>query len=415
MDPGVWRRPRRQRKMPCDAIKHDGVPCGARAKNGGKCGTHAKSTATPANYVGFLAARFSYIIGPAIGGTNYGVPFRTHAVLREATREQLMTWIEEAETILRPHFPGFTGPFCSSNFLQINNARAMTPRQRAEARVPHHIAHQVHLLHEWAQHFHTILLRCWNIVHFPLNAAPSINDIYNPEYIETFVRPYLVANWARFPAPIPEQLHRCFLNMGILGQTEIRDISTVVPAFVAARNEFLADNQNVHRTETVKYVTSIYAKLRAIAVPADQRTVAELLYHCKLSDAATLQFVKHYLEPVDIYEIPKPYPKAIDGVWAYIRVHPEKEELYVRVRDELEDNVGMCAQGNLSRLCNILSGYLDGITPPVAKGELTQQKIAAIANDSEGNKVTRGRVALRELGIPEDDWAPWIEALEAME
>jgi hypothetical protein len=402
--------------MPCDAIKHDGVPCGARAKNGGKCGTHAKSTATPANYVGFLAARYSYIIGPAIGGTNYGVPFRMHAVLRESTREQLMTWIEEAETILRPHFPGYTGPFCSSNFLQINNARVMTPRQRAEARVPRHIAHQAHLLHEWAQHFHTLLLRCLRIVPDRAPAIPPrIDDIYTPEYITTQVRPYLVMNWAHFPGLLTEQLHRCFLNMGILGQTEIRDISTVVPAFVAARNEFVADNQNVHRTETVKYVTDIYKKLCAIAVPADQRTVAELLYHCKLGDAATLQFVKHYLEPVDIYEISKPYPKAIDGVWAYIRVHPEKEELYVRVRDELEDNVGMCAQGNLSRLCNILSGYLDGITPPVAKGELTQQKIAAIANDDEGNKVARGRVALRELGVPEDDWAPWIEALEAME
>jgi hypothetical protein len=117
---------------------------------------------------------------------------------------------------------------------------------------------------------------------------------------------------------------------------------------------------------------------------------------------------------VSIYEIPDAYPKALDGVWAYIRSHPEKDELYRRVKDELTDNIGMCAQGNLSRLCNILSGYLDGVIPPVAKGELIQQKISAIAMDADGDKVMRGRAILRELDVPEDEWEPWIEALEGL-
>jgi hypothetical protein len=70
----------------------------------------------------------------------------------------------------------------------------------------------------------------------------------------------------------------------------------------------------------------------------------------------------------------------------------------------------MCAQGNLSRLCNILSGYIDGVAP-ISKSEILQQKISVIAADAEGNKVDRARTLLRELGFPEAEWGVWLDAL----
>jgi hypothetical protein len=78
----------------------------------------------------------------------------------------------------------------------------------------------------------------------------------------------------------------------------------------------------------------------------------------------------------------------------------------------MNDNIGMCAQGNLSRICNILCGYLEEFKPPVPQGILVQNAIAAIAMDSEGNKVGRATSALKELLVPESEWSVWLEALE---
>jgi hypothetical protein len=44
---------------------------------------------------------------------------------------------------------------------------------------------------------------------------------------------------------------------------------------------------------------------------------------------------------------------------SYSKHSPNNEDLKKILASELEDNIGMCQQGNLTRLCNILSGYLD--------------------------------------------------------
>jgi hypothetical protein len=125
-----------------------------------------------------------------------------------------------------------------------------------------------------------------------------------------------------------------------------------------------------------------------------------------------MQAVRFYTEKANIYEIDKAYTRALDAVVAYVEKHVERTELYERVTQELTDNVGMCSQGNLSRICNILSGYIDGVSPPVSKHEIMQNKISAIAMDSEGGKIERAKAYMREIDLPEAEWGPWIEAIE---
>jgi hypothetical protein len=121
-----------------------------------------------------------------------------------------------------------------------------------------------------------------------------------------------------------------------------------------------------------------------------------------------------YCDPTPIYEIENAYPQALDAVWAYITYHPEKKELYQRVKDELTDNIGMCAQGNLSRICNIVSGYLDGVEPMVSKVEEFQNKIAALAADQTNkNKIETAKQLLKEYDVPTNEWNVWLEAIES--
>jgi len=78
----------------------------------------------------------------------------------------------------------------------------------------------------------------------------------------------------------------------------------------------------------------------------------------------------------------------------------------------MEDNVGMCAQGNLSRLCNILSGYLDGLVFETS-GEKLQRLMAELyeQNISSDEKVIAGKKILTTLMVDRDSWNAWLEAL----
>jgi hypothetical protein len=79
----------------------------------------------------------------------------------------------------------------------------------------------------------------------------------------------------------------------------------------------------------------------------------------------------------------------------------------------MTDNIGMCAQGNLSRLCNILSGYLDGInTDTRSKNEIIAERFAALLKlESHMEKVAEGVRILQEFNVPQEEHEDWLQPL----
>ena len=47
-------------------------------------------------------------------------------------------------------------------------------------------------------------------------------------------------------------------------------------------------------------------------------------------------------------------------------------------------------------------------------GERVQNAIVAIAGDDQEDKVGRAKIAMREVGLPENEWAVWLDALADM-
>ena len=48
---------------------------------------------------------------------------------------------------------------------------------------------------------------------------------------------------------------------------------------------------------------------------------------------------------------------VLNHVWSRIQKHPERDELYKRLGQELEDSAGVCSTGYLTRLVNVLATY----------------------------------------------------------
>ena len=184
---------------------------------------------------------------------------------------------------------------------------------------------------------------------------------------------------------------------------------------------FAADNQNVHTAQSVQLTKDVVDRVLKIAVEKAyqwnrktvSRTPAEIIWACNLHPQVALQMMHKYCSPENVYELgPGIYGKVLDGVYAYIKNSPDKKDLYKILRAELTDNLGMCAQGNLSRLCNVLAGYLEGIgsqESPADRLGRELPKLMEIEDETRRMDVARG--VLRDTGLPEAEWAPWLEAL----
>jgi hypothetical protein len=109
------------------------------------------------------------------------------------------------------------------------------------------------------------------------------------------------------------------------------------------------------------------------------------------------------------------YKKALDGLYLIVRDTTDesvRRELYKRTWEECLESVGMCCDGHISRLCNVLVGFDDAFAPPVPFGEILQARMSMIAGldvDTE-EKVRQATAFFNEFAVPEVDRVAWLEA-----
>jgi hypothetical protein len=182
------------------------------------------------------------------------------------------------------------------------------------------------------------------------------------------------------------------------------------------------DSQNVHTKEVSEQTEKLTKLLLAQTICSEQRTLQILTMKfsrfCRIDKMSQLLTVLTdmnlwYEKPTCITEGDALYRHLLDATVSKIEASPLKKELYKRAYQETTESVGLCCQGHLSRLINIFSGFDSEFSTPVSNNELLQIKMAHIAGTESPaeNKVREAEDALRELNIPKEQWANWIDAL----
>ena len=184
---------------------------------------------------------------------------------------------------------------------------------------------------------------------------------------------------------------------------------------------FARDRQNVHTTAAVKQVKHNINIIRQIFVPEEYRwnpkkiskTYREIVFDCDLSPKGNWQFASYYCNNAQIYDLEEGiFGIMVDGVWQFIRDSEDKRCLINILKVELEDNIGMCAQGNLSRICNVLSGYLPGIGQSESIATILGREFPKLMEmENETDKIREGERILRENNVPQAEWETWLEPL----
>ena len=215
------------------------------------------------------------------------------------------------------------------------------------------------------------------------------------------------------------------------------------PRFGPERREaqLAFDPQNVHTNEISQQMRTSIAMLMEIhnEIPSSQTTTMNEIYESwqklpiqpkavavlphRTSQMLTKQervnrtyndVVQWWNRDTIFLEGDKLFRKCLRALWYSIKRFPDvvRRDLENTLFEECESGVGMCTQGHMARLSNVLVGYDDAYKPQVSTGEMLQQKMAAISqmeiHESEQRRMA-GEV-LRELNVPAEQHAAWLEA-----
>jgi hypothetical protein len=104
------------------------------------------------------------------------------------------------------------------------------------------------------------------------------------------------------------------------------------------------------------------------------------------------------------------YGDVLDRVWAFIRAHAEKNELVIRLGQEVVDGYGTCANGKMARLVNVLRGYDETLVLNPPK-EAFQEKMARLRVRPVEERGPAAAALFEEYGVAEGERGAWLEAL----
>ena len=228
----------------------------------------------------------------------------------------------------------------------------------------------------------------------------------------------LIGEWFMTERIGEVQMDRLFAQLGIWFPYQFA--AHHAPAAPQALVHIANDAQNVHTAQVSAQTQRAMDVLLAIPVPEDQTTTWEVLtkfmprVHTQGPSGLNTYTDVDYWYHTATCVAPNDnlYKRLLDGCVAYIDASPHKNELWLRLEQEMDESVGMCCMGHLTRLCNTFIGFDDRFAPPVPVGELLQQKMAAIAaKDIETyQKVEEANAVFEELHVPQDQREAWLEA-----
>jgi len=190
---------------------------------------------------------------------------------------------------------------------------------------------------------------------------------------------------------------------------------------------FIRDGQNVHTRFVTEQTNSALTILLNTDVPSTQKTVLES--HVKFMEFTALGRIADVsLDIIDRVDRDVKrwyrtatcriqddylYKRVLDGLWLKIKTSSVHDELVIRLWQEMVDSVGMCCDGHISRLTNVLCGFDEAFQPELTPGEKLQNRMAVIASMEGGIilQTAQALAAFREFNVPRQQWEAWVDAL----
>lgn len=202
----------------------------------------------------------------------------------------------------------------------------------------------------------------------------------------------------------------------------------VVPAApVGVLGGLAADTQSVHREVVVKQTNTNTEILLEAAEEAAEDFDPEswvTTWWLLMPNRPTFNVYYRVMQDIHFWYTRKTCKATAD--WLYKRVftgavfkisavedRDRRYELAKRLWEECMESVDMCCEGHIGRLANVFVGFDETFKSPASPNEMLQTQLAEIAQLKlrPELKLAKAKTVMDELGIPEAERAPWLEAL----
>jgi hypothetical protein len=191
---------------------------------------------------------------------------------------------------------------------------------------------------------------------------------------------------------------------------------------------FATDTQNIHRSSvqnaTHKVVVALLARPVVEGVDVLEEIVTAFNDPVKVRwygpgargaevtrDAAVTELTNDYFN-TEAFSVR--YGDVVDRVWAFIRGHEHQNTLCTRLAQEVYEGRGMCSNGKMARLVNVLQGFDETLEAEAPK-EVFQFRMASLRKQPLAGREATARELFREFNIAEAEQEAWLEALLAPE
>lgn len=181
---------------------------------------------------------------------------------------------------------------------------------------------------------------------------------------------------------------------------------------------FGQDNQNVHRSSVQNATHRAALALLERPLIAGQDTLPEILQD--FQHPTYVKWVNERSREMAITEITNDYftteafslkyGDVLDRVWAYIRGHTNKQDLALRLAQEVCEGIKQCTNGKMARLVNVLRGYDESLETAKPK-ELFHIRISMLRDRPLEERIGAARALFEEFDIPEPEREAWLTPL----
>lgn len=182
---------------------------------------------------------------------------------------------------------------------------------------------------------------------------------------------------------------------------------------------FATDAQSVHRSSVQSATHRAVLTLLSRPLGEGQDTLPEIIegfqavrwFGSRAQERSVMELTNDYFN-TEAFSVR--YGEVVDRVWAFIRSHVHKADLTLRLAQETAEGIGMCSNGKMARLINVLQGYDETLEAEKPK-ELFQAAIALLMNRPFSEREAAARNLFSEYNIPEAEHAVWLEPLLEVE
>jgi len=110
------------------------------------------------------------------------------------------------------------------------------------------------------------------------------------------------------------------------------------------------------------------------------------------------------------------YSEIFERIWSISNIHKHKTEIRKILKDEIYAGIGVCFTGRVTRLVNVLCGFIDGVQISYSENEQINNAIITTRRRCEEDKtlniIDEAKQVLTSLSVSEDKQKIWLEALE---